>query len=135
MGKTFLKLGQARLWIPPRLAELLHQLADAPRQRSALTRTLTDQTPWLFPGVVPGQPLSRKASNDQLVHQGVHTRAARTAALIALATDLPAPVLADLLDVHIHTALKWARHAQRDWTTYLTARAGGLADTAEPRQP
>ncbi|MFJ2864434.1 hypothetical protein [Kitasatospora sp. NPDC087314] len=84
---------------------------------------------------MPGHPLSRKAFNDQLVRQGVHTRAARTAALIALATDLPAPVPAGLLDVHIHTALMWARHAQRDWTTYLTARAAGLADAAEPGRP
>ncbi|MET8626447.1 hypothetical protein ABZW30_22280 [Kitasatospora sp. NPDC004669] len=67
--------------------------------------------------------------------QGVHTRAARTAALITLATDLPARVLADLLDVHVHTALKWVRRAQRDWTTYLTARAASLADTAEPGRP
>ncbi|MDH6120448.1 hypothetical protein [Kitasatospora sp. GAS204B] len=71
-----------------------------------MTRTLTGQPPWLFPGVVPGRPLSRKAFNDRLARQGIHTRAARTAALIALATELPAPVLADLLDIHIHTALR-----------------------------
>ncbi|WP_327281168.1 MULTISPECIES: hypothetical protein [unclassified Streptomyces] len=98
-------------------------------------RNLTGQLPWLFPGVVPGRPLSRKAFNERLARQGIHTRPARTAALIALATELPAPVLADLLDIHIHTALKWARHAQRDWSTYLTARATDLTAATQPAQP
>lgn len=118
----FLQLGNARLWIAPRLAELLHQLAKAPRQRSKLSRRLANQIPWLFPGVLPGHPLSRKAFNDQLARHGIQARPARTAALIALAAELPPPVLAELLDLHIHTALKWAHHAQRDWSAYLTAR-------------
>lgn len=57
-AKTFLQLGQARLWVPPRLAELTHRLARAPRQRSTLTRPLSGQASWLFPGVLPGHPLS-----------------------------------------------------------------------------
>lgn len=124
--KTFLRIGPSRLWIPPRLAELLLQLVQMPRQRSVLTRHLADQPSWLFPGVLPGHPLSRKAFNDQLVRQGIQTRPARTAALIALAAELPAPVLADLLGVHVHTALKWAHHAQRDWSSYLVARTADL---------
>lgn len=120
--RMFLQLGVARLWIAPRLAELLHQLATAPRQRSTFSRRLANQTPWLFPGALPGHPLSRKAFNDQLARHGIKARPARTAALIALAAELPPPVLAELLDVHIHTALKWAHHAQRDWNSYLTAR-------------
>ncbi|WP_432159085.1 MULTISPECIES: hypothetical protein [unclassified Streptomyces] len=123
--KTFLHVGPGRLWVPPRLAELLHQLAQAPRRRSSLTRHLADQPLWLFPGVLPGHPLSRKAFNDQLVRQGIQTRSARTAALIALAAELPAPVLADLLGVHIQTALKWTHHAQRGWSVYLMARIAG----------
>lgn len=120
--KTTLQLGESRLWVPPRMAELLHQLAEAPHQRSAMTRSFTDQPQWLLPGVIPGHPLSRKAFNDQLAREGIRTRSARTAALIALASELPAPVLADLLNLHIHTALKWARHAQRNWSAYLSAR-------------
>lgn len=125
--KMFLRIGHGKLWVPPRLAELLHQLAQTPRRRSSLTRHLADQPPWLFPGVLPGHPLSRKAFNDQLACQGIQARPARTAALIALAAELPAPVLADLLGIHIHTALKWARHAQRDWSSYLVARTADLA--------
>ncbi|MFE3107606.1 hypothetical protein ACFXKJ_33655 [Kitasatospora indigofera] len=103
-----------------------------PYQRSALTRNLAGRPPWLFPGVVPGRPLSRKAFNDRLTRQGIHTGPARTAALIALAAGLPAPVLAGLLDCHIHTALKWARHAQRDRSTYVSVRATDLTAATQP---
>ncbi|MEU3225612.1 hypothetical protein ABZ695_20955 [Streptomyces sp. NPDC006976] len=72
--------------------------------------------------MLPGHPLGRKAFNDQLTRPGIHARPARTAALIALVAELPPPVPAELLDVHIHIALKWAHHAQRDWSAYPTAR-------------
>lgn len=94
----------------------------APRHSSNLTRRLDNQIPWLFPGALPGHPLSRKAFNAQLTCHGIKARPARIAALIALAAELPPPVLAEPLDVHIRTALKWAHHAQRDWSAYLTAR-------------
>ncbi|QIZ00673.1 hypothetical protein HEP87_51740 [Streptomyces sp. S1D4-11] len=70
----------------------------------------------------PGQPLSRKAFNDQLARHGVKVGPARTTALIALAAELLPPVLAELPDVHIRSALKWAHNAQRDGSAYLTAR-------------
>lgn len=72
---------------------------------------------------------------NRLARQGIHTRRARTAALIALAAELPAPVLADLLEIHIHTALKWARHAQRDWSTYLSVRVTDLTAATRPARP
>jgi hypothetical protein len=78
---------------------------------------------WLFPGVVPGQPLTRAAFRNILVRHDIPILAGRSAALIALANDLPVPVLAELLGVHIHTAQKWAAHVQRDWATYLAARS------------
>jgi len=31
-------------------------------------------------------------------------------------------VLASLLGVHIQTAVNWASHTRRDWTTYITER-------------
>lgn len=85
-------------------------------------RRLANRTPRLFPGVRPGQPLSRKAFGDQLARRGVKVGPARTTALVALAAELPPPVLAELPDVHIHTALKWTHHAQRDGSAYRTAR-------------
>jgi hypothetical protein len=43
-------------------------------------------------------------------------------ALAALAADLPAAILADLLDININTALAWSTYAQTDWAAYLAAR-------------
>jgi hypothetical protein len=37
--------------------------------------------------------------------------------------QLPPPVLASLLGVHITTALAWSHRAQRDWSAYLANRA------------
>jgi hypothetical protein len=53
----------------------------------------------------------------------IHLRRARSAALAALAADIPAAVLAQLLDLNINTAIAWANYAQHDWSTYLAARA------------
>jgi hypothetical protein len=39
-----------------------------------------------------------------------------------LAAELPAPVLAEMLDIHINTALQWATIGQQDWASYLAAR-------------
>lgn len=75
------------------------------------------------------------------MHQLQHSAGlplSRGAALINLATDLPAPVLADILGMHVNTAVRWVRHAKRDWASYLVARAGNQTaaasrDSAVPR--
>jgi hypothetical protein len=54
---------------------------------------------------------------------GITVRAARNGALAALAADLPAAILADLLGLHVNTAVRWVTYARRDWTDYLADRA------------
>jgi hypothetical protein len=41
----------------------------------------------------------------------------------ALAADLPAAVLADLLGMHINTAVRWVKYVGPDWADYIAARA------------
>jgi hypothetical protein len=77
----------------------------------------------LFPGRVPGQPIANHALTTRLARHGIQVRTARNGALAALATDLPAPILADLLGMHINTAVRRVTYARRDWTDYLAARA------------
>jgi hypothetical protein len=48
---------------------------------------------------------------------------ARNGARMALAADLPAAIIADLLGMHVNTAIRWVRYAGRDWADYLAARA------------
>jgi hypothetical protein len=72
-----------------------------------------------FPGRVPGQPIDNHALTTRLARHGISVRTARNG---ALATDLPAPILADLLGMHINTAVRWVVYARRDWAEYLAAR-------------
>jgi hypothetical protein len=66
---------------------------------------------------------------QKLSRHGITVRAARNGALAAFAADLPAAILADLLGMHVNTAVRWVIYARRDWTDYLAARA------AEHRKP
>lgn len=48
----------------------------------------------------------------------MHPGADRAAALFALATELPAAVLARMLGISINTAVGWQQAASGDWMTY-----------------
>ena len=82
-----------------------------------------DAPRWLFPGRVPGQPIDNHSLTNRLNRHGISARPARNGALMALAADLPAAIIADLLGMHINTAIRWLRFAGRDWADYLAARA------------
>jgi hypothetical protein len=66
----------------------------------------------------------------KLREHGIDVRSARNAAIIALINDPPAPILADLLDLHPITADRWASLARRDWTGYLAIRAQDAREAA-----
>ncbi|WP_159050513.1 hypothetical protein [Streptomyces cellostaticus] len=121
-GNSYLAVDRHPILLPPRLASLLHQLAEAPHTRAALTRTNRGE-PWLFPGLVPGRPTSQTGLSSKLLPHGIDTRPARNAALVALAGDLPAPVLASILGLHPNTAVRWSGFAKTSWADYLAAGA------------
>lgn len=79
-------------------------------------------TAWLFPGRHPGRPIATEPIRRVLVEQGIHPRASRSAAMFALAGQIPAPVLADLVDISRGKAVQWAKLAARDWSDYVTNR-------------
>ncbi|MGW2544810.1 XRE family transcriptional regulator [Kitasatospora sp. NPDC001574] len=121
---THLMLGRHPVLLPPRLAGLLHQLAEEPLPGSrSLFAQATPGPRLLFPGLVPGKPISTHAMTQKLNRHGISVRAARNSALAALAADLPSPILADLTGMHRHTAIRWVTYARRDWAEYLAARA------------
>lgn len=74
---------------------------------------------WLFPGRYPGEHAQSGHLARKLGAHGIHLRRARNTALAELATDLPAPVLADLLGMHIFTAVAWVKSMQRDWHDFI----------------
>jgi hypothetical protein len=77
-----------------------------------------DITPWLFPGLHPGRPLTAYTLGQRLQHLGIDPAAGRRAALTDLAAHLPAAVLARVLNLSPSTAVRWVRAAGGDWTTY-----------------
>lgn len=118
---THLILHTVPVLIPPPLAaltaELLEENEQRPRQR------LPHAPVWLFPGYRPGTHFSgSRLSTNLNKTAGIFTRPARGAALCALAADLPAPVLADLLGVSVAAATRWSALAGRDHLDYLAAR-------------
>ena len=66
-------------------------------------------TRWLFPGRLPGRPIVTETVRGVLVRHGIHPRASRSAALFSLASQIPAPVLADLVGIANTTAVQWAK--------------------------
>ncbi|MDV6278557.1 hypothetical protein R3Q06_34745 [Rhodococcus erythropolis] len=103
--------------IPPPLATLTIELFEENEQQPP------DTPVWLFPGYRPGTHFSgSRLSTNLNKTAGIFTRPARGAALCALAADLPAPVLADLLGVSVAAATSWSALAGRDHLDYLAAR-------------
>jgi hypothetical protein len=119
---TYLTAGRYPMLLPPRLGALLQDLASRPP--TPLMIPHGPNTPrWLFPGRVPGQPIDGHSLTNLLNRHGISTRPARNGALAALAADLPAAILADLLGLHVNTAVRWVIYARRDWADYLAIRA------------
>ncbi|WP_326830041.1 hypothetical protein OIE13_12625 [Streptosporangium sp. NBC_01810] len=128
-GQMHLNVGSPALLIPPKLARLLSQLAEG-QSRQARIKTDGPGQRWLFPGLLPGRPAAPSGFSRKLLDHGIDARPARNAALIALLEDVPPPILADLLGLHINTVVRWANIARRDWTDYLAARDQDTTNTA-----
>jgi hypothetical protein len=114
-NQVFLHLDRDEITIPEPLATLL----------ITLTRNSHHSTGagWLFPGLHPGRPLSAARLGERLRKLGIHTQPGRRAALTSLAAQLPAAVLANLLDLHPTTAVRWVRDAGGDWNRYAAQLA------------
>jgi hypothetical protein len=120
--RTFLLVGRRPLLLPPSLAALVHRLRDEPTVRSGIAAPPSGPDAYLFPGILAGQHLQPAGFYKMLRHHGIPLRTAQPAALIALTGDLPTPVVADLLGIHVHTAQQWADYQRSDWAIYLASR-------------
>lgn len=131
-GDLYLRLGDKPVQLPPRLAELVRQLLAQQRDPSAVS-CATGPTRFLFPGMIAGRPINPISFAGKLSHYGIAASAARNTARRALAADLPAAVMADLVDMSIDTAVHWVRQAKTDWTSYIAER--GRAGAPEHSTP
>lgn len=121
-GQTTLKLGTTGLVLPEPLGTIARDLAgqtihDLPRAGVATSLAVTDM--WLYPGRPPTRPLSPARLRRRLEPLGITgAKAARNSALMSLARDVPAAVLADLLGLDRGTAERWRDVAAGRWVGY-----------------
>lgn len=118
-GQMYIVFADNPVLLASPVAAIVNELAT----RSASQNEPTTGDRYLFASRRrPGAPLSTSALGFHLNRAGIFAGIGRSGALAALAEDLPAPVIADLLGVHINTAVRWTRVVQRDWSHYLAAR-------------
>ncbi len=108
--------------IPVELPPGLSQLVTEQKASHGLATYTTAGTKWLFPGRNPGTHMTTEQARHELVSHGIHPRQSRSAALFALASQIPAPVLADIAGITPNAAIRWAALAARDWSGYIANR-------------
>jgi hypothetical protein len=109
--------------VPVEMPQLLDQLLRDHLSQPGGPSTLARDGGWLFPGRIPATPLTTENIRGELVAHDIHPGRSRNAAMFALAGQVPAPVLADLIGIAPKTAVKWAALAARDWSQYTADRA------------
>lgn len=118
-GRVLVTFDTVPVEMPPGLDDLIRRHLTRPGSPSIAS---TDHG-WLFPGRHPGRHLVRETFRGHLVAVGVRPGRSRHAAMFALAGQVPAPVLADLIGIADNTAVRWAALAARDWSSYVAQRS------------
>jgi len=113
---VLVRLGQHEVPVPDSLARILTDLIAAGRSHAGTGSPVI--SPWLFPGGKPGQPITPSRLGERLRALGIRAMPGRRAALIDLAAQLPAAILADSLNLSPGTAVRWMHQAGADWNRY-----------------
>ena len=100
--QAFILLGRYDVPVPGPLADAIRQLASGGRSHRGVGSPAAG--PWLIPGHMPGRPITSSRLGERLRSIGIYAQTGRRAALLDLAAQLPAVVLADLLGLHETTA-------------------------------
>jgi hypothetical protein len=111
-----IRFGTGDVEIPEPLAGFVHAHLRAPRRHTSIAAP-PDST-WLFPGHLPGRPITPSRLGQRLAQLGIDSQTARRAPMLKLASTVPAAVLADLLGIHTTTAADWTRAVGGDWSHY-----------------
>ena len=116
-----LRFGAHNITVPEPLSDLVTALIDSGRSHRGVGSPAT--TPWLFPGHLPGRPITPSRLGERLRLLGVRALPGRRATLLQLAAEVPAAVLAELLHLTPGTATRWTRDAGGDWSRYAAELA------------
>lgn len=116
------RFGTSYITVPEPLAGLLTELIDTGRRYLGIGTPIAP-SPWLFPGHLPGRPLTPSRLGERLRTVGLRALPGRRATMLQLAAEVPAAVLADLLHLSAGTATHWTRDAGGDWARYAASIA------------
>ena len=120
-----LALGNEPVPVPAPFADLLNEhLTHRPNLRT----TAGTASDWLFPGYRPGTHLHPNTLMDRIRSLGVDLLGARNAALRALVTEVPPPLVAEMLGYIYQVA---HRHAELAANPYARYAATGSEGTRE----
>lgn len=121
-GSTYLTVATEPIELPSPLAQLIGQLA-ASAEAFPRARTRTGEAGYLFASSRrPHEPTHATTLGRKLAEAGIHPRVARNSAMLALASDLPAAVVAAQMGLTPQTTTRWAQLSQRDNVAYIVAR-------------
>ncbi len=118
---VFVRFGQHDVPVPEPLGAALLELIRNGRTHVGVGSPA--RTRWLFPGGLPGKPITASQLGERLRALGIYAMPGRRAALTDLAAQLPAAVLSDLLHLSAGTAVRWTHDAGGDWSAYAAAVA------------
>lgn len=115
------RLRFAREWLEvpePFAALLTAHLTQRPNRQTAANPS----SDWLFPGVIPGEPVKAATVSAMLSHVGVPALPTRAAAWRELTRQAPPAVLAHLLGASPATVTRHAELAGADYARYAATR-------------
>jgi hypothetical protein len=113
---VYVQFGQHEIPVPGALGSLLLTLIADGKPNTGTGSPAVSQ--WLFPGLLPGRPITPARLAGRLGALGIPVQAGRRAALTGLAAQLPAAVLADTVGLQPRTAVRWMHDAGADWNRY-----------------
>ncbi len=112
---VIVRFGRDEIELPSPLGTAALQLARTGRSHTGIG---SPASRWLFPGGLPGKPITAAQLGHRLRKLGISPLPGRRATMTHLAAHLPAAVLADLLNLTPGTAVRWMREVGADWTRY-----------------
>lgn len=126
------RFGTQAVIVPDPLATHITNLIAAGSAHRSIGSTTTSN--WLFPGHLPGRPITASQLGLRLRAFGIDARAARQGAALQLAAQIPAVVLAEMLGVAIGTAVHWVHAAGGNWANYAAITATNTQPAPKPHQ-
>jgi hypothetical protein len=118
-GETRIGLGAEPIPVPePFASQLNYLLYNRPNQR---TTGGAVGTPWLFPSYRPGRHIDPQSVMHRLRGLGIDLLGSRNAALRELVSEIPPPLVAEMLGYSDAVTQKHAAEAGTTWARYASA--------------